>query len=52
MVLINNQTFLAGETANVKVQDRDVVVHCKEIRDDSVFITADGKEMELKLGSR
>jgi len=52
LVLINNQTFLAGETAGVKVQDRVAVVHCKEIRDDSVLITADGTPMELKLGSR
>lgn len=52
LVLINNQTFLVGETADVQVQDRVAVVHCKEIRDDSVLITADGKPMELKLGSR
>jgi len=51
MVLINNATFMVGETADVKVQDGYVVVCCKEIRDDSVLITADDKPMELKLGS-
>ncbi len=50
LVQINNATLMAGEVAHVKVQDRDVVVYCKEIRDDSVLITADDKPMELKLG--
>jgi thioredoxin-related protein len=50
MVLINNASMLAGETAKVKVEDHDVTVCCKEIRDDSVLITCNGKEMELKLG--
>jgi thioredoxin-related protein len=50
MALINNQTLMVGETASVKVQDRHVEVCCKEIRDDSVLITADGKPVELKLG--
>lgn len=49
--LINNVTFQAGETARVKSVDHEVVVHCQEIRDDSVLITADDKPMELKLGS-
>ncbi len=49
LALINNETFVVGETADVKVEDRDVVVYCKEIRDDSVLITADDKPMELKL---
>lgn len=51
MVLINNANLMVGETADVKVQDKDVVVCCKEIRDDSVLITVDDKPMELKLGS-
>jgi hypothetical protein len=41
---------MTGETAKVSVEDRTVVVSCKEIRDDSVLITCDGKSMELKLG--
>ena len=49
LVLINNATLMVGETADVKVQNRDVVVYCKEIRDNSVLITADDKPMELKL---
>jgi thioredoxin-related protein len=52
MVLINNATMMVGETADVHVQDRDVVICCKEIRGDSVLITADGKPMELKLGNQ
>jgi protein disulfide-isomerase len=49
MVLINNASLMVGETAKVKTEDREVVVCCKEIRGDSVRITADGTPMELKL---
>jgi thioredoxin-related protein len=52
MALINNETFLAGETAKVKVKDGRVEVCCKEIREDSVLVTVDGKPAELKLGNR
>ncbi len=51
MALINNETLMAGESAKVKLLDARVLVVCKEIRDDSVLITADGKPMELKLGA-
>jgi thioredoxin-related protein len=50
LALINNQTLVVGETAKVKLQDERVEVLCKEIRDDSVLITVNGKSMELKLG--
>jgi protein disulfide-isomerase len=50
VVLINNATMMAGETAKVRAEDREVVVCCKEIREDSVMITCDGKPTELKLG--
>jgi hypothetical protein len=50
IVLINNASMMTGETAKVRVEDRDVIVCCKEIRDDSVMITCDGKQVELKLG--
>jgi protein disulfide-isomerase len=50
MALINNQTFMVGETAKVRVQDAKVEVFCKEIREDSVLVTVDGKQQELKLG--
>jgi hypothetical protein len=43
---------MVGESAKVRAEDREVVVSCKEVRDDSVSITCDGKPMELKLGSR
>jgi protein disulfide-isomerase len=52
MVLINNASMMTGETAKVKVEDHDVVVCCKEIRDDSVLVTCDGNPMELKLGKQ
>jgi thioredoxin-related protein len=52
MVLINNASMMTGETAKVKVEDHDVVVCCKDIRNDSVLITCDGKDMELKLGKQ
>jgi thioredoxin-related protein len=51
LALINNATFVVGETAKVKVQDQRVEVCCKEIREDSVLVTADGKPLELKLGN-
>lgn len=51
MVLINNANLMTGETAKVKVDDRQVLVCCKEIREDSVLITADEQPMELKLGA-
>jgi thioredoxin-related protein len=50
IVLINNASMMTGETAKVSVEDRTVIVCCKEIRDDSVLITCDGAQMELKLG--
>jgi thioredoxin-related protein len=50
MVLINNETFMVGDTAKVKTHDSRVEVTCKEIRDYSVLITVDGKPRELKLG--
>ncbi len=49
MALINNETFMAGETGNVKVQDGRVEIICNEVREDSVLITVDGKQRELKL---
>ena len=51
MALINNATLMTGEIATVKVQSRKVEVVCKEIREDSVLITVDGKPMELILNT-
>ena len=50
MALINNQTLMVGESGKVRVRDTRVEVVCKEIREDSVLITVDGKPCELKLG--
>jgi len=52
VVLINNATMMTGETAKVRTEDREVLVCCKEIREDSVMITCDGQPMELKLGTK
>ncbi len=52
MVLINNASMMTGETAKVRALDKEIVVVCKEIREDSILITADGKPMELKLTQR
>jgi thioredoxin-related protein len=52
IVLINNADLMIGDTAKVKTEDREVEVCCKEIRDDSVLITADGQPMELKLAQK
>src|SRR5206468_2245454 len=49
MVLINNASLMKGETAKVRAEDRDVLIVCKDIREDSVLVTCDGKELELKL---
>jgi len=49
MVMINNANLMEGDTADVKVDDKEVVVCCKEIRDDSVLITVDGKPVVLKF---
>ena len=51
MALINNELFLAGETAKVKVKNTKVEVTCQEVREDSVLITVDGKSVELRLGN-
>lgn len=52
MVLINNASLMTGETTRVKVDDHDVMVCCKEIRDDSVLITCNGEPLVLKLPKR
>jgi thioredoxin-related protein len=52
LALINNESLLVGESAKIKVHDSRVVVVCKEIRDDSVLVTVDGKLTELKLAHK
>jgi len=49
MAMINNENFYAGDTAKVKLLDERIEIFCKEVREDSVLITANGKPMELKL---
>ena len=52
IVLINNASLMTGEKAKVRAEDKEVVVLCKEIRDESVLITCDGKDIELRLASK
>jgi protein disulfide-isomerase len=52
LAMINGETFAVGDTAKVRVRDTRIAVVCKEIREDSVLITADGKPCELKLGDK
>jgi len=51
--LINNQTLTTGETARVKLADREVKVRCVQIRDRSVVIAIEGQpgERELRLAA-
>ena len=42
LAIINNQTFAVGETARVKLKDREVNLLCKEIRAKSVLVQMDG----------
>ena len=51
--IINNQTFAAGETAQVKLQGSAVKVHCKEIRAKSVVVEVEGagETKELFFGA-
>lgn len=50
--IINNQTFAAGESAKVKLNNSQVKVLCKEIRSKSVLVQVDGssESVELFLG--
>ena len=41
--LLNNQTLTAGESARVKLEDSEVMVHCLEIRDRSIVVAVDGQ---------
>jgi thioredoxin-related protein len=50
LAMINNETLAVGESAQIKVKDGHVEVLCKEIHDDSVLITVNGKPVELTMG--
>jgi len=52
IVLINNASLMTGEKAKVRTEDKEVVIFCKEIREDSVLVTCDGKDIELTLASK
>ncbi|HVV00905.1 MAG TPA: thioredoxin fold domain-containing protein [Verrucomicrobiae bacterium] len=52
IVLINNASLMVGESAKIRSNGKDVQVTCKEILDDSVLITCDGKSMKLKFAAK
>lgn len=54
MALINNHTFVTGETWPVKLGDKQIKITCKEIREESVLVQVDGKAdpIELALGEK
>ena len=49
LAIINNQTFAVGEEQEVTVNSGRVRVVCKEIKDDSVVVVANGQERILRL---
>jgi protein disulfide-isomerase len=50
--LVNNHTFAQGETASVKLLDRDVQVHCVEIRSNAVVVAVKGEPTPRELALR
>jgi len=44
LALLNNQTVGAGETARVKLEDKEVRVRCLEIRERSIVVAVEGQE--------
>ena len=49
LAIINNETFMAGESASVKTFGTNVEVTVKEIRDGSVLVVVKGQTRELTL---
>ena len=50
--LINNQTFVEGEVANIRVADRRVKIQCLEIRKDTVVIRVENEAGTRELRFR
>lgn len=47
--LLNNQTFAAGDTAKVKLEDREVKVRCLEVRERSVVVAVEGQQGQREI---
>ena len=47
--LLNNQTFAAGDTAKVKLENREVKVHCVEVREKSVVVAVEGQPGQREI---
>jgi hypothetical protein len=47
--LLNNQTFAAGDTGKVKLEDREVKVRCVEVREKSVVVTVEGQQGQREI---
>ena len=52
LAMINNVTLSVGETGSVRIKDGLVNVCCNEIHDDSVLVTVEGKQVELRFPGR
>jgi protein disulfide-isomerase len=54
LAMINNQTFAAGESVPVKLGNKQVKVHCLEVRESSVLVSVEGeaapREIKLRQG--
>jgi len=50
--LLNNQTLTAGETARVKLEDKEVRVRCLEIRERSIVVAVEGHEGSREIQLR
>jgi thioredoxin-related protein len=50
--LLNNQTLAAGETARVKLEDKEVRVRCLEIRERSILVAVEGQEGSREIALR
>jgi thioredoxin-related protein len=47
--LLNNQTFAAGDTAKVKLENREVKVRCLEVREKSVVVAVEGQQGQREI---
>ena len=49
LILINNRAFEVGETAHVRVRDREILVTCKEIRAKSALVLTEGSQAPTEI---
>jgi len=49
LILINNRAFEVGETAHVRVRDKEILVTCKEIRAKSALVLTEGSQAPTEI---